>query len=57
MIERLWTLTQTLYKGFVQGVCQYIDNDLQDQIPLMVIAAVLIVGTMILRIIRNFKNR
>ncbi|MBQ8989746.1 MAG: hypothetical protein IJ067_08655 [Prevotella sp.] len=57
MIERIWTLIVTLCKGFAQGVRQYIDNDLQDQLPLMIFAAVLIVGSLLIRMIKKIKNR
>ena len=56
-MEQIWTFIQTLCKGTAQGVRQYISNDLHDQLPLMVIAAVLIVGSLLLRIIKKLKNR
>jgi hypothetical protein len=53
----MWTSIQTLCKGVVQGFSQFIDNDLQNYIPLFVIAAVLIAVTLLKRIIRKIKNR
>ena len=38
---------QTLGKGIVQGFRQYIDNDLSSYVPLIIIAAVLIIAVKI----------
>ncbi|MBQ8948912.1 MAG: hypothetical protein IJ059_03895 [Prevotella sp.] len=56
-MEQAWTFIRTLGKGVVQGIRQYIDNDLQDQLPLIVIAAVLIVAMLLSRIIRKINNK
>ena len=48
---------QTLGKGILQGFKQYIDNDLQDQLPLIVFAIVAIVAILLLRIYKRIKNR
>jgi hypothetical protein len=35
---------QTLGKGIIQGVGQYISNDLEDYIPFFIISALLLIG-------------
>ena len=55
-MEQIWTFIQTLGKGIVQGFSQYVDNDLQDHIPLFVIAAVLLSFVLLKKIIERFKN-
>jgi hypothetical protein len=57
MMEQLWTFIQTLCKGTVQGVNQYIDNDLRDYIPLLIFAALVVLFTLIKRIIRKNKSK
>ena len=57
MMERIWTFMQTLGKGIVQGTKQYIDNDLQDYIPLFVFAAVVLVVFLIKKIIQKIKTK
>ena len=57
MLDRLWTLIQTLGHGILQGFKQYIDNDLSDQLPLVIFAAVAIVATLLWRMYKKFKNR
>jgi hypothetical protein len=57
MLDQLWTFMQTLGKGILQGFKQYIDNDLQDQLPLIVFAIVAIVAILLLRIYKRIKNR
>ena len=47
---------QTLGKGIVQGTKQYIDNDLQDYIPLFVFAAVVLAVFLIKKIIQKIKQ-
>ena len=48
---------QTLGKGILQGFRQYFDNDLQDQLPLIVIAAVVIIAVVLKGIYKKIKNR
>lgn len=57
MLDQLWTLMQTLGKGILQGFRQYFDNDLQDQLPLIVIAAVVIIAVVLKGIYKKIKNR
>ena len=47
---------QTLGKGIVQGFNQYISNDLESQVPLFIIAAVLIVAVLIRSWIRSSRR-
>ena len=56
-MEQIWTFIRTLCKGTLQGIQQYIDNDLENYIPLFVIAAVLLLFTLINKIIRKYKTR
>jgi hypothetical protein len=56
-MEQIWTFIQTLAKGIKQGFNQYIDNDLHDQIPLFIIAAVLIVFVLVKKLIVKNKNK
>ena len=57
MLDQLWIFMQTLGKGILQGFKQYIDNDLQDQLPLIVFAAVAIGTILFWRIYKKIKNR
>ena len=57
MLDQLWTLMQTLGKGILQGIRQYIDNDLKDQLPLIIIAAVVIAAVLLKRIYQKIKNK
>ena len=57
MLDQLWTLMQTLGKGILQGIRQYIDNDMKDQLPLIVIAAVVIIAVVWKGIYKKIKNR
>ncbi len=57
MLDQLWTFMQTLGKGILQGIKQYFDNDLQDQLPLIVFAVVAIGATLLWRIYKKVKNR
>ena len=57
MLDRLWTLIQTLGHGIIQGFRQYIDNDLKDQLPLIIFAAVAIGAILLWRIYKKLKNR
>lgn len=56
-MEQLWTFIQTLCKGTVQGTNQFIDNDLQNYIPLFIFAAVVVVVTFTWRIIKKIKTK
>ena len=53
MIEFL----QTLGKGVMQGFNQFIDNDLQDFMPLFVIAAVALAVFLIKKIIQKIRTK
>jgi len=56
-MEQIQTFIQTLVKGVVQGFHQYVDNDLSSQLPLFVIAAVLIVFVLLKKVIKKFRNK
>lgn len=47
---------QTLGKGIMQGFNQFIDNDLQDYMPLFVIAAVVLAVHLLKIIIQKIKK-
>jgi hypothetical protein len=57
MLERIWTFIQTLGKGIVQGFNQFIENDLQNYIPLFITAAVIVAVSLLQRIIRKIKTK
>ena len=57
MLDQLWTFIQTLGKGILQGFRQYIDNDLQDQLPLIIFAVVAIAAVVLKGIYKKLKNR
>ena len=57
MIEQAWTFIQTLCKGTVQGVSQFIDNDLKDYIPLFLFAAVAVIARLFVLIYRKLKSK
>ena len=48
---------QTLGKGIMQGFNQFIDNDLQNYVPLFVIAAVVLTVFLIKEIILKIKAK
>ncbi len=48
---------QTLGKGIMQGLNQFIDNDLQNYMPLFVIAAVVLAVFLIKKIIQIIKTK
>ena len=48
---------QTLGKGIMQGLNQFIDNDLQTFMPLFVIAAVALAVFLIKKIIQKIKAK
>ena len=56
-MEQIWTFFQTLGKGIMQGINQFIDNDLQNYVPLFVIAAALILFVLLKKGIERFKNK
>ena len=57
MLDQLWTFMQTLGKGVIQGTKQYIDNDLQDYLPLFLFAAIAIIFTLVKKFIRKNKSK
>ena len=57
MIEQAWTFIQTLCKGTVQGVSQYINNDLNDYSPLFLFAAVALIARLFVVIYRKLKSK
>ena len=57
MMETLWTFMQTLGKGVLQGIKQFISNDLQDYVPLFILAAIFIVATLFQKMIKKNKKR
>ena len=57
MMDTVWTFMQTLGKGILQGVKQFISNDLQDYVPLFILAAIFIIATVFQKIIKKIKNR
>ena len=50
-------LIQTLAKGVIQGVKQFIANDLETYLPLFVIAGVMIVFSLAKDLIRKLRNK
>lgn len=48
---------QTIGKGIIQGVKQYIDNDLSSYVLFFIIALVILVGSQVMRIIRKYKSK
>ena len=50
-------LIQTLAKGVIQGVKQFIANDLETYLPLFVIAGVMIVVSLSKDLIRKLRNK
>ena len=57
MMETLWTFMQTLGKGVLQGVKQFISYDLQDYVPLFILAAIFIIATLFQKMIKKNKKR
>jgi len=55
-MEQIWTFFQTLGKGIVQGFRQFIANDLESYVPLFIIAALVLIGSLLMRIIRKYKT-
>ena len=56
-MEQIWTFIQTLCKGTVQGVSQFINNDLQDYIPLFLFAAIALIARLFTVIYRKLKSK
>ena len=56
MMEQIWTFIQTLCKGVIEGVKQYIDNDFQDHVTLLIFAALVVVVSLIMKIIKKKKQ-
>ena len=56
-MEKVWTFMQTMGKGIVQGTKQYLNNDLKDQLPLIIFAAVLIAAVLLKKYYKKIKNR
>ena len=50
-------LIQTLAKGVIQGVKQFITNDLESYLPLFIIAGVLIVFVLLKDLIQKIRNK
>ena len=50
-------LIQTLAKGVIQGVKQFIANDFETYLPLFVIAGVLIVFVLLKDLIQKIRNK
>ena len=48
---------QTIGKGIMQGINLFIDNDLQNYVPLFVIAAVVLTVFLIKKIIQKIKTK
>ena len=57
MMETIWTFIQTLGKGILQGVKQFISNDLQDYVPLFILAAIFIIATLFQKMIKKINKR
>jgi hypothetical protein len=56
-MEQIWNFIKTLSKGIVQGINQFISNDLQSYIPFFIIAAVIIVAALLKGIIGKFNKK
>ena len=57
MMETIWTFIQTLGKGIIQGVKQFISNDFQDYVPLFIFAAIFIIATLFQKIFKKNKKK
>jgi len=55
-MDQIWTFFQTLGKGVVQGIKQFVTNDLENYVPLFIFAAIVLIGSLLLRIIRKYKH-
>ncbi len=48
---------QTIGKGIIQGVKQYIDNDLSIYVPFFIISLVILIVSLLLKLIRKYKSK
>ena len=48
-MEQIWTFFQTLGKGIVQGIKQFVTNDLGNYVPLFIFAAIVLIGSLLLK--------
>ncbi len=55
-MEKIWIFFQTLGKGVVQGIKQFVTNDLGNYVPLFIFAAIVLIGSLLLKIIRKYKH-
>ena len=55
-MDQIWTFFQTLGKGVVQGIKQFVTNDLENYVPLFIFAAIVLIGSLLLKIIRKYKH-
>ena len=56
-MDQIWTFIQTLCKGTIQGVSQFISNDLMDYIPLFLFAGVALIARLFVVIYRKIKSK
>ena len=56
-MEQIWTFIRTLCRGVLQGIDQYITNDLPSYVPFLVVSGIILVVTLLLRIIRKIKSK
>ncbi|MBO7045489.1 MAG: hypothetical protein J6W38_03940 [Prevotella sp.] len=56
-MEQIWTFFQTLAKGIVQGFRQFFANDLDNYVPLFIFAALVLIGSLLMRIIKKHKTK
>ena len=47
---------QTLFKGIIQGISQFITNDLASYVPLFIIAAAILVIVKVKDLIQKFRK-
>ena len=48
---------QTVGKVIIQGVREYIDNDLENYIPFFIFAAIFLIASLIRKMIKKSKNK
>ena len=53
-MDQIWTFFQTLGKGVVQGIKQFVTNDLENYVPLFIFAAVVIIGSWLWKMIKKY---
>jgi len=56
-MDKITSFFQTLYQGTVQGIRQFIHNDLHNYYPLFIIAGVLLCLKLLQVIIKHIKTR